>query len=490
MTSETGLLHRAVRGGFWVFSLRVAMQLLTVARLVIVARLLSPNDFGLMGIAILAMTTIDTVTQTGFDVALIQRKERVEAYLDPAWTAGLMRGIVLFALLQLVAPLASSFFNTPRAVPLIRVISFSVLCMGLQNIGIVYFRKELEFRKQFIFEFSGRLADVVVAIVAAVILRSVWALVLAVLAGNLVRLAVSYAIHPYRPRLSFDMDKIRELFGFGKWILGSSTITLLLNQGDKALIGKLFGATMLGFYQIAHRLSNLPATELTMIIQHVTIPAYSKMQETMQRIKEAYLRVLQVTAFVATPLAAMILLLAPDVTRALLGEKWMPAVPAMQVLAVGGALSAIIATAGPVFVAVGRPRLMTKYQLVQLCVLAVLVYPLTARWGILGTAWAVVAAALVASILFLRRVVKLTECRTGSVIRLLAVPLSSSVLATLAVMALRAGLPDGYGTPLRLVLSIAAFGLAYLVSIHFAGRPFGYQVVSLIREVLAAVRSR
>jgi len=490
MRSEAGLLHRAVRGGFWVFSLRVAMQVLTIARLVIVARLLSPNDFGLMGIAILTITTIDTVTQTGFDVALIQRKERIEAYLDSAWTAGLLRGVILFAFLQLAAPVASSFFKTPSAVPLIRVISLSVLLMGLQNIGIVYFRKELQFSKQFILEFSGRLADVFVAIVAAVILRSVWALVIALLAGGLVRMIMSYIIHPYRPRLSFEMDKIKELFGFGKWILGSTTIALLLNQGDKVLIGRLFGATMLGFYQIAHRLSNLPATEFTMIIQHVTIPAYSKMQEAMHKIKEAYLRVLQVTAFVAAPLAGVILLLAPDLTRAFIGEKWMPAVPPMQVLAIGGALSAIIATAGPVFVAVGKPRLLTKYQFLQFCVLAILLYPLTAHWGILGTAWAVVAAALIASILFLRRVVILTGCRTGSVVRLLAVPLSSSVLAALAAMALRSGLPDGNGVPLRLALSIVVFAVTYLASVHFAGRPFGYRVADLIRDVFAAARSR
>jgi len=227
-----------------------------------------------------------------------------------------------------------------------------------------------------------------------------------------------------------------------------------------------------------------------MITQHVTLPAYSKMQEPMQKIKEAYLRVLQVTAFVAAPLAGVILLLAPDLTGFFLGEKWMPAVPAMQVLAIGGALSAIIATAGPVFVAVGKPRLMTKYQFFQLCLLAVLVYPLTARWGILGTAWAVVAAALVASVLFLRRVVRLTECRTSSVVKLLAVPLLSSVVAAFAAAALRAGLPDGSGAPLRLATSIAAFGLVYLASVHFAGRPFGYHVESLIREVLAAVRPR
>jgi len=483
-------MHRAVRGGFWVFSLRVAMLVLRVTRLVVVARLISPNDFGLMGIAILTMTIIDTVTQTGFDVALIQRKERVEAYLDPAWTAGLLRGIVVFAVLQIVAPLASGFFNSPRAVALIRVVSFSVLLIGLQNIGIVYFRKELKFNKQFVFEFSARVTDVAVAIIAALILRSVWALVIALLAANLVSTVMSYIIHPYRPRLCFEKDKIKDLFGFGKWILGSSTITLLLSQGDKALIGKLFGATMLGFYQIAHRLSNLPAIELSMIIQHVTLPAYSKMQETMQKIKEAYLRVLQVTAFVAAPLAGVILLLAPDLTGFFLGEKWMPAVPAMQVLAIGGALSAIIATAGPVFVAVGKPRLMTKYQFFQLCLLAVLVYPLTARWGILGTAWAVVAAALVASVLFLRRVVRLTECRTSSVVKLLAVPLLSSVVAAFAAAALRAGLPDGSGAPLRLATSIAAFGLVYLASVHFAGRPFGYHVESLIREVLAAVRPR
>jgi O-antigen/teichoic acid export membrane protein len=354
----------------------------------------------------------------------------------------------------------------------------------------MYFRKELQFNKQFIHDFSGKLADVVVSIVAALIMRSVWALAIALLAGNMTRLATSYMLHPYRPRLSREVDKIRELFGFGKWILGSSTIALLLSQGDKALIGRLFGATMLGFYQIAFRLSNLPAIELTMIIQHVTIPAYSKLQEAMQKIKEAYLRVLQVTAFAAAPLAGAILLMAPDITRTFLGEKWMPAVPAMRILAVGGALSAIIATAGPVFVAVGKPRLMTKYQFLQLCVLGVLIYPLTSYWGILGASWAVVAAALIATVLFLRRLVRLTGCRPGSVIMMLAVPLSATALAAFCVTAMKAGLPHDFGTPERLVLSLSVFAAIYLTVVHFAGRRLGYRVTDLIREVIDALRSR
>jgi O-antigen/teichoic acid export membrane protein len=488
MSEQGSLLDRAVKGGVWVFGLRITQQVLALTRLIVLARLLSPNDFGLMGIALLTMATVDTVTQTGFELALIQRKERTEDYLDSAWTASILRGIVLFAILQLLAPVASGFFKSPRAELMIQAIALSVVLRGFQNIGIVYFRKELQFRKQFIYEFSGRMADFIVAIAAAFILRNAWVLVLAFLAGDVVRLISSYALQPYRPRWRFEIDKMRELFGFGKWILGSSTIVFLLTQGDKALIGRLIGATMLGYYQIADKISNLPATEFSMVISQVTIPAYSKLQDSLERLRGAYLRVLQVTAFVAAPLAGAILLLAPDLTRAFLGEKWMPAVPAMQVLAVSGAFRAVIATCAPVFVAVGRPRIMTKYQFIQLCVLAVLIYPLTVRWGISGAAWAVAIAGVVASGLFLRRVVALTSSDASEVSRLIFFPPAAAVVAALPVLAMRLTGRSPGGLYVALAISAAAYALTYFALTNSAGRLFGYNLSPIIRSILSAVR--
>jgi O-antigen/teichoic acid export membrane protein len=335
MRESNSLSQKVVRGGIWVFALRIVGRIFDLIRIVILARILVPYDFGLMGIALLTVAILETFSQTGFQEALIQKKNNIETYLDAAWTVLILRGLLLFAILSLIAPYAAVFFKVPQARPIIQVIGLSLLLGAFSNIGVIYFQKELEFNKQFVYQLSGTLADFIVAVSAALILRSVWALVFGLLAGAVVRLIVSYLIHPYRPHLSFDLKKTKELFGFGKWVLGSSILIFLITQGDDIFVGKLLGATMLGFYQMAYRISNMPATEITHVISQVTFPAYSKFQDNIPKLREAYLKVLQVTAFLSFPIAGLIFVLAPDFTKIFLGEKWMPMVPAMQVDADG-----------------------------------------------------------------------------------------------------------------------------------------------------------
>ena len=388
------LSQRAVRGGVWVFSLRIVQQLFNLGRLIILARILAPHDFGLLGIALLTMATLETFSQTGFHAALIQKKEDIKSYLDAAWTVLILRGLILFTILYLIAPYAATFFNAPEAKPIIQVIGVSFFLQAFTNIGVIYFQKELEFNKEFVYQFAGTLADFIVAVSAVLILQNVWALVFGLLAGNAVRLIVSYFIHPYRPHLSSDLGKAKELFGFGKWILGSSILVFLITQGDDIFVGKLLGVTMLGFYQMAYRISNMPATEVTHVISRVSFPAYSKLQDDISKLREAYLKVLQFTAFLSFPIAGLIFVLAPDFTMIFLGEKWMPMVPAMQVLVFWGVIRSMAGVNSSILQAVKRPDIITKLNAIKLPILAILIYPLSMKWGIMGTSLAVLISAI------------------------------------------------------------------------------------------------
>jgi len=388
-----GIQQRTIRSGGWMLALRIVEQAFRLIRLGVLARILMPSDFGLLGIALVTMAALQTFSQTGFHAALIQKKGRATEYLDAAWTISALRGFILFAILLLAAPFAAGFFNTPEATSLIRVIAVTSLLQGLTNIGVIYFQKELEFKKQFIYMASGMLADLAVAVSAALILRSVWALVFGVLAGAVVRLILSYIIHPYRPRPRFDLSQVRELFGFGKWILAIAILSFLMMQGDNIFVGKVLGVTMLGFYGMAYQIASMPATQITQVISVVTFSAYSKVQDMLPSLREGYLRTLQLAAFISFPLAGGIFIVAPEFTKLLLGDKWMPMVSAMQVLALWGLMSSIQGTMGPLFMAVGRPDIPTKIAVLRLLVLGALIYPLSMEWGIAGTAWAVAISA-------------------------------------------------------------------------------------------------
>jgi len=385
-----GLSRRVIRGGAWVFALRITERAFSLIRIIILARILAPDDFGLMGIALLTMATIETFSQTGFQAALIQKKDNIRTYLDAAWTVLILRGFLLFTILFFIAPYAAIFFEVSQAKSIIQVVGFSVLLQAFTNIGVIYFQKELEFNKQFVHQLTGTLANFVVAVSAALALRSVWALVFGSLAASIVRLAVSYLIHPYRPHLRLDLGKAKELLGFGKWILSSSILIFLLTQGDDIFVGKLLGTAALGFYQMAYLISNMPATEISHVISQVAFPAYSKLQDNLPKLREGYLRTLQFTAFLSFPIAGLIFLLASDFTRIFLGDKWLPMVPAMAALCIFGATRAVNATIGTILQGMGQPKVSTFGSGFQLLIFGAIIYPLTRKWGILGTSIAVV----------------------------------------------------------------------------------------------------
>jgi O-antigen/teichoic acid export membrane protein len=388
--SPESLSKKVVRGGMWVFGLRITNRGLGFIRTIILARLLAPSDFGLLGIAMLAISTLETFSQTGFQAALIQKKENVESYLDTAWTVSAIRGILLFLILFLSAPLVATFFNSPQATLVIKVIAVSTLLSGFRNIGILFFQKELEFNKQFIYELSATLVDLTIAIILAFILRNVWALVWGGLAANFVRLFMSYILHPYRPHVRLNKGEFKELFGFGKWVLGSSILVFIGAYIDDIFVGKMLGATALGFYQMAYRISSMPATEITYVIASVAFPAYSKVQDSQVMLQQAYFRIMRLTVAISIPMAVGIVFLAPEFINIFLGEKWISIVPAMRLLAVAALIKSVISTGSPLFIGSGYPNFEFYMQLIRALIIIIAIYPLTIYMGISGAALCVI----------------------------------------------------------------------------------------------------
>lgn len=483
-----GLYQRTVRSGAWVSAIRIVSRGISIIRLIILARVLTPHDFGLMGIALLVMAALATFTETGFEVALVQSKKEIEEYLNVTWTVSVLRGLVLFVVLFFTARYVAVFFNAPEAATVVRAIGISILLQGFTNIGVVYFQKELKFNKQFVYQLSGTLADFVVSVSAALILKSVWALVFGLLASSTVRLIVSYLIHPYRPCLTSHLGKAKELFSFGKWILGSSILVFLVFQGDDIFVGKLLGVTLLSFYQMAYRFSNAPATEITHAISQVTFPAYSKLQDKLPSLREAYLKTLQLTAFISIPLAGGIFILAPEFTQIFLTQKWMPMVPVLQVLVLAGLLNSIGATAGSIVQGVGTPQINTKWQLIRFLVLAAFIYPLSIQWGIMGTSVAVVLSLTVSTVAMSFIVVKITQCRMKNFSKLIALPLIDTAIMVLLIFGLRTMLGTiGIGQFILLVIVgiLGYFGMTYIQD-----RFYNYGMCSLIKESLSAFKAR
>lgn len=476
------LSSRVLASGFWVLVLRVISQVLSLTRTIVLARLLAPSDFGLIGITMVVMSILETFSQTGFQSALIQKKEDIEDYLDTAWTALAARGALLYALLFFAAPYAAAFYETPEAGPVIRAAGLVMLINGLMNIRVVYFKKELEFQKQFLFLLAGTLADLLISIAFALALQSIWALVYGLLAGSLAKLVISYIIAPYRPRIRLDVARLKDLYGYGRWIFWTSVFIFFLTEGDDAFLGKVLGVTALGFYQMAHRISNLPATEITHVISQVTFPAYAKLQDNPDGLREAYLRVLKLTSLLSIPAAAGIFILAPELTGILLGEKWMPMVPVMRVMVIGGAVRSIGATMGPVFQAVGRPEILSRFLLVQVLLVAALIYPLTVTLGLLGTGLTMMISGLIVNCVFAYQILKITGVAPRRFFQAVGFPLLGSLIMGLTVFLSKTYLlPASNAAAFALHVIAGAgvyFAIAYVMELRF-----DYKMRSVFRSI-------
>lgn len=414
-----------VHGGFWALLLRVANKSLSLTRTIVLARLLAPEDFGQFAVAMLSISLLDRFSRTGFEDALIQKDEDIEPYLNTAWSVSALRGILIFSVLFLGAPIIAKFFDSTQSAMVIKILALNSLLTGFRSIGIVYFQKEMAFNKLFFYEIFATVIELLVAVTLAFILRSVWAMVFANLSANFVRLVISHAIYPSRPKLALDKQKFHELFRFGKWVMGSSILIFLNIQGDDIFVGKLLGVTQLGLYQMAFLISNLPATEISYIVSLVALPAFSKIQNDPPKLRTAYLNLLQLTTFVAIPIAVLIYTLSPPFINLFLGVKWIPLIPALKVLVFFGAIRTIMATTVPFFHAVGKPAIITKAALIQLIITVLAIYPLTVKYQIIGTSLAILIAGFAILVYLLHQISIIAAITKAALLRLFVIPLSS-----------------------------------------------------------------
>lgn len=376
-----------VKSLIWVSSQNALGRIITLAMLVILARLMGPEELGLVGIALLVLSGVQQFTNIGLNDALIYQKEKnVDSYLDTVWVLEIARGILIGVLMFASAPLIAMLFNEPRAADLVRVVALSPVLIGLKNPAIVYFDKNLDFHKEFAYKMSATGTRFVVSIGYALIEPTAWAFIVGFIAADVAKLVLSYAITDFRPWFTFDRGAARELISYGKWITSTSILTFLNTEGDDAFVGWLLGAASLGLYQYAYRLSNAPATELAQIISRVMFPAFSQAQDNAERMREMYLTTLRMTAFVSLPAAFGIAAVAPSFVRAFLGSEWTGMILTMQILAGYGLMRSIAKTFGPAWKAIGRPDYITKLSTVRLVLIVILIYPLTMEFGIAGTA--------------------------------------------------------------------------------------------------------
>ena len=424
----TTLKKQTISGVKWVFLASIAQKLLSLGATVILARILSPADFGLFALAFVMIDGFGIFKSLGFDSALVRRKDDIDKAANTAFFLIPTMGLSLFIILFFVAPLGANFLGTPSVTNVIRALAliFVIGCFGKVPQTMLY--RNMSFNYKAIAEVSAQLVYVLTAVILALNKLGVWSLVIAYVLKNIVQTSIEWYFSGWKPKLEFDKTIAWDMFHFGKFVLLSSIIGFLYGNMDNIVIAKYLGITMLGYYAISMNISNILSDYFFAKVGMVMYPAYSKLQDDSEDIKKVMLKALRYISTVILPFSFGLFVFAPDILRVVYGQKWLPATNVLRILAFVGIFRSLGSAIWPVFMARGKSKVDFQIGLTQVVIFFVLLILLAGKFKLIGAGIAALLAALIAFVIGLHRMKKIANIRPLDIFEALKPALGCSLL--------------------------------------------------------------
>lgn len=390
---SANLTQHAVAGTAWSSVATVAKQLLSVASVATVARLLGPSAYGVMGMANLLIVFIVYFKDLGTGSAIVQRSAITNLLLSSLFWVNFFFGLTLSLLLCAASPAAAAFFKTPELVPILCVLAFSfwLSCCGVVQNSLLI--RRMNFRTLAKADITAAVAAYLVALTFALLGFGVWSLVFASVANSLTTVVAYWIGSGWRPSREFDTSEIRSIAGFSLNLSGFGLVNYFSRNADNITVGKVLGRAPLGDYQMAYNLMLTPIQNISSVIAQSTFPAFARIQNDNERFRLAYTRSTMLIALITFPVMAGLGIVADPMIRTVLGVKWLGAIRIFQVLAPVGLVQSVQTTVGQIYMAKGRTDWMFRWGIIQGCIL-VLAFLVGVRFGVLGVAIAYTAAYL------------------------------------------------------------------------------------------------
>lgn len=385
-----------VKGVGWVGGLRFINRAGVYLRTLIVARLLSPSQVGVFGLATLVFALIELLTETGINIFLIQRKDEIEKYLDTAYVTSIIRGFLIGIVLFFLSPFIASFFHAPDVLFLMQVLSITPILRGFINPAVVTFIKDLTFHKEFIYRTSIFLVETSVSIIFVLIYQTPLALVFGMVGSALFEVIISHIFVKPTPRFLFEKTKFWQVIHGGKWLTITGIATYLYQNFDNIVVGRMLGTASLGIYDYAYTLSMIPITEVSDVITNVTFPLFTKISEEKHRLRLAYLKTVGVVCAIVIPISVILFFFPREIIYIVLGPQWLSGVPVLQVLAILGMIRAVMSTVSSPLYALEKQKLLTLTSGISLLGLAITIVPLISLYGLVGAGIAAIIGTLLA----------------------------------------------------------------------------------------------
>ena len=379
------LLLRIAKGAAWTAGAQWVVLLTQFATSIVLARMLLPSDYGLVGLALVYTGFVTLVANLGMGPALIQRRTIDDGHICAAFwgTAGV--SVLLFLASVVAAPVVADFFHQPQLVVIVRVTAIALLLSPLNSILYSLLSRKLAFRPLAMIDVAAAIASQGAALVLALSGWGVWSLVVAQLISPLMRLPLLLRLNRWLPSPRFDPHRFVELLSFSSHVVGFNFVNYFARNLDKVIIGKLLGSAALGFYDISYQIMLKPLQNISQTISAPLFPALSSIQNDKAQASEIYRRVVVYIALITFPIMTGIGLTAGDFVPLLLGEKWTPAIPIIQILCLVGAIQSVGSTVGDIYLSQGRSDIMLKWSLATTPLIAG-AFLIGATWGVVGVA--------------------------------------------------------------------------------------------------------
>lgn len=372
--TTAGFGRRVLKGAAWSIAGRWSLRVIGLVNTAILARLLTPADFGLVAMGMIVIGLVEAVFDLGVFQALMRRADTTDDDFDTAWTLGLVQGATVSVIVAVAAPFAAAYFSEPRVASLLWILAPLAFLRTCENIGIAKFQKALDFHKTFQFEVTKRVAVSLVTIGAALWFRDYRALLVGSMLGTLAGIGISYAIHSHRPRLT--LGKLREIWHVSKWIMITQLGNYFSGAADRIILGNRVDAATMGYYTVGSEIAQLPYEGVIAPTNRVLLPAFAHVKDSPKGLAKAYASALGAQTMLGLPACAGVASVAPLVVNVVLGSQWVAATPIMQLLVLRGIAACLAAAGDNLVIALDRQRQFAWWAWFNLAMFVVL-----AVWG-------------------------------------------------------------------------------------------------------------
>ena len=388
------LKQKTVTGVMWNALQKLSSSGIAFLLTLVMARLLSPSDYGMIGLLTVFIAVASIFVDCGFSMALVRKKVCSQEDRCTVFFWNIFISVVAYIILFFIAPCVASFYDMPLLCPLLRVVSLKIVIGSFTSIQSVNFTIALDFKTTTRITIINSLVSGFFGIAAAVAGMGVWALVIQQVSGAIISCFQYWHASPWRPSWVFSKQSFKYLFGFGSNMLMSQLLETVYSNIYPVVIGKVFDANALGSYSRAHSFASFPAQNITHVLSQVTFPVLAKIQDEDERIQTAYRKILRVSSFVVFPLMLGLSAMSQPLIVVLIGEKWLFCAQLLQVVCFSMMWYPVHAINLNLLKVKGRSDLFLKLEVVKKC-LGIIILILSIPFGVLGMCYFSILSSLI-----------------------------------------------------------------------------------------------